>query len=562
MRTIIIHSFLVFFIVQASWAQEWDVQIIGQGKKPAIVVDRLKTIHIAYLDESFDNGYIEHVRHTEGTEERIRFREGGYFFGPMTLKIRQTGQPMMVLHDHISENEVFFLYANDTDGWIETQIPSDNHDGWDNAIVEDSQRRIHTSSSDFANGIEYAVGERSGEWTKIALPTGRIMYGGGTDLVVDNIDEPHIVYHNDTKNNLEYISKVEDGWRIEEIDQQSIYPSVTIDPDNHLMVSYLKCTDLTTCAVMVARQVGPNWVYETIDTLYNMGGIAKNATSIIRDDNGSLHLAYSDRTFVKYARKIGVEWLVDTVIMDSGNPGIIGAQVDLALDANNDPHVAFYSLPSNVQYAHKKFEQTFEDLDNDGFESNVDCNDNDASINPDATEIPDNDIDENCDGDTARTTMATISGRIVDRNGVGVANVIVTPVNSTLSPIQTNENGMFELEQVTERITLTFEKNTDPSNGLSVQDLVIIRNHILQNRILEGSALIGADTNLDDNISAADMVLIANVLLGRFDSFPSGKSWVFDPPNIIVDQTQGNVLFEINGIKLGDTSGSANPKSN
>ncbi|MFK7775639.1 MAG: T9SS type A sorting domain-containing protein [Saprospiraceae bacterium] len=172
-----------------------------------------------------------------------------------------------------------------------------------------------------------------------------------------------------------------------------------------------------------------------------------------------------------------------------------------------------------------------------------------------------------------------IEGTVRTEYGDEVSNVNVLLGGNITSAFTTNSSGVFLFEDLTpnESFNLNFEKNTNPWNGVTTQDIVFIRKHILGLEILDSPyKLLAADVNNSGQITALDMVIIRSLILLNFTEFPNNDSWkIIDgdfvfadptqpwasniPQQIIINNLETNRELNMIGIKMGDVNNSAQP---
>ncbi len=126
--------------------------------------------------------------------------------------------------------------------------------------------------------------------------------------------------------------------------------------------------------------------------------------------------------------------------------------------------------------------------------------------------------------------LSFVSGRIQTTTDEMMNNVTVTATSSDGNSIATvTKDGLFQFSLPKNNIhTLKPELDTNPLNGVTTFDLVLISKHILGLQSFNSPyQYIAADVNQSGTISAYDMVQLRQLILNINQQFPNNTSWKF-----------------------------------
>ncbi|MFK7978962.1 MAG: T9SS type A sorting domain-containing protein [Saprospiraceae bacterium] len=184
---------------------------------------------------------------------------------------------------------------------------------------------------------------------------------------------------------------------------------------------------------------------------------------------------------------------------------------------------------------------------------------------------PDN---NDCDSDEVM-----ISGEITNENGEFLEPVTIrASTEGQADVIGTAQFGQYNLGLLPGKTyTITPEKNTDVTNGVSTYDLVLINQHVLNiKRFTSPFQYIAADVNKSGSVTAFDMLQLRQLILSKTFEFRDNTSWRFidakhnfgsDVSSTLsqkfaesmkVAPTQ-NIQANFVGVKIGDVNGTATP---
>ncbi len=167
----------------------------------------------------------------------------------------------------------------------------------------------------------------------------------------------------------------------------------------------------------------------------------------------------------------------------------------------------------------------------------------------------------------------TTSIQVETADGIGIPDVEVKVEGDLNTSRHTSRGGYIGIANnpwLGEEKTISLKRDSDPSQGVSVTDITILRQHLLGISTLPSPwHLLAADVNNDQRLSLLDILEMQAVILAVKDQFSNNTSWRFfdgttvfenpaDPwsgqeyPTSWILPNDGFVEIGFIGVKIGD----------
>jgi hypothetical protein len=177
--------------------------------------------------------------------------------------------------------------------------------------------------------------------------------GGSNSLFLDSIGNPHLAYS--AQGSLKYASWIGSTWNIQTIDSGSFAScSLKLDSTDNPHISYhdmSNITNLSITSLKYASWIGSTWNIQIIDSKGHVGGF--NSLALDDEDNPCIsyyksitkiaNLTRIEDGDLMFAKWNGTNWTTETVI----STGEVGQYSSLALDSEQNPHLACWAAGSN-----------------------------------------------------------------------------------------------------------------------------------------------------------------------------------------------------------------------
>ena len=379
----------------------WDIHM---------VIDDNDHIHLAYTTYTTWVETLVYMNYdgTTWTEDTV---SSSAHFGPIGIAVDSNNHP------HIS----YALNGADQCGnglriasytgtaWSHSNVDSGSNRGCESAIVIDESDNIYIAYQDRSASKLKIATDKSGSWDTYLVDTGasssQLYPGYMTSMAMDGEGQFHIAHFDDKEDDLRYSTGTPNtGWATEIVEASGHTgrdPSIAVDAANQPHIVYHTWT-------------GQNLKYATIDpstSNWNVNTIATNAdvgegNSIVIDKNGRMHVAFNDDTAdnLKYTTKLTGVVVTDELTVQFGQLGAVTGEVlddetvQLTTPAVASPSVVTVSIIDKDGVDHA-LSATFEfidqnDLDGDGIPNASDDCPNDAGTSThDLNGCPDDDGD-------------------------------------------------------------------------------------------------------------------------------------------------------------------------